>query len=236
MIKTIFWFIIFWLYQFFYIGLNLYYKNLGKKGKTKEQKEFLYKVTSRWAKDLVTLTGSKVEVIGLENVPEQNVLYVSNHQGNFDIPVLMGYLPKLKGFIAKVELSKMPLVNRWMDALGCVYLNRKDTRQSLKAIIDGIDKLKNGHTMVVFPEGTRSKGKKMGHFKKGSMKLAIKSNVPIVPVTINGTYKMLEEKKRIQKAEVSIIIHPPIYMNTLTKEEKNQLSETVYHIIQKSLL
>lgn len=235
MIRTILWFIAFWIYIFFTLFSNLHYWYLGKVGNKEKQAEVLHKISSRWARNMVRLTSSKIEVMGVENIPDRNVLFVSNHQGNFDIPILMGYVPKLKGFVAKVELEKMPIVSGWMKKLGCLFLDRKDPRQSLKVIIKGIGLLKEGHTLVVFPEGTRSKGTTMGEFKKGSLKLAIKSGVPIVPLTIEGSYKMLEEKKRIRKTNVNITVHAPIYMDNMTKEDQDNLINKVYDIIESGL-
>lgn len=232
MIHTILWFIAFGVYLIMTLISDFHYWILGKMGMKEKQEKLLYKVTTNWARTMVKLTGSSIHVTGEENIPEGNVLFVSNHQGNFDIPVLLGYLPKGKGFVAKIELRKIPILSGWMKKLGCLFLDRKDPRQSLKVIIEGIDLLKKGHTLVVFPEGTRSKGNPMAEFKKGSMKLATKSGVPIVPVTIDGTYRMLEEKNKIKKANVNVKIHAPIYMNDLTKEEKSDLSNKVYNIIQ----
>jgi 1-acyl-sn-glycerol-3-phosphate acyltransferase len=213
----------------------IYYSFLGLIGKKEKQKEFLHKMTSNWARHLVKLTGSKVELIGEENIPEGNVLYVSNHQGNFDIPLMLGYVPKLKGFVAKTELKKMPMVNSWMEALGCIFIDRSNLRQSLKAILKGVDSLKQGNNLVIFPEGTRSKGNEMSIFKKGSLKLATKSGATIVPITINGSYKILEEHKRIRPANIKIHIHTPIDTKDMSMEEKNKLVDTLYEIIKEPL-
>lgn len=236
MIRTIYWFIAFWLYQVVSLVMKFRYWYLGKRGKTEKQQEVLYRTTKKWAKTMIGLTGSKVTVTGLDNIPERNVLFVSNHQGNFDIPIFMSYVPKLKGFVAKVELANLPIVSGWMKKLGCLFLDRKDPRQSLKVILKGISSLKEGKTLVIFPEGTRSKGNTIGEFKKGSLKLATKSGVPIVPVTINGSYRLLEEKKRIQKSEVKIVIHPPIYMEDLSKEDENNLNNIVYEKVKSGLI
>ncbi len=99
---------------------------------------------------MVRFTGSTVDVKGLENIPDRHVLFVSNHQSNFDIPLLMGYVPKFKGFVAKIELEKVPVISWWMKKMNCLFLDRNDMRQSLKVIIQGIGLLKAGHTMVVF--------------------------------------------------------------------------------------
>lgn len=234
--RTIFWFIAFWVYQVKTLVNVATYNRLGKQGKLGEQKAYLYGITSKWARAMVKLTGSTVEVVGKENIPDENVLFVSNHQGNFDIPLLLGYLPKLKGFIAKVELENFPIVSGWMKRLGCLFLDRNNIRQSLLVLKQGIEQLKNGDTLVIFPEGTRSQCPTMGEFKKGSLKIAVKSGVTIVPITINGSYKLLEEKKRIRPGHVKIIVHPPVPTRSLSAEETKQLTNTVYNIIKQPLI
>lgn len=233
--RTIIWFIDFWIYQLFSIFFMIKYLIIGIIGKKEKQKEYLNKITKNWAKHMVKLTGSNVELIGEENIPEGNVLFVSNHQGNFDIPLFLGYVPKLKGFVAKTELKKMPMVSRWMKELGCIFIDRNNLRQSLTAILDGIEKLKNGSNLVIFPEGTRSKGNKMGEFKKGSLKLATKSNATIVPITIIGSYKILEENKKITPTDVKIIIHKPIDTMGMSNEDKKDLGDILFKIISEPL-
>lgn len=166
MFRTIIWFVAFGIYLFISLLSELRYWYLGKMGRTEKQTEVLHKTTTKWAKNMVRFTGSTVDVKGLENIPDRHVLFVSNHQSNFDIPLLMGYVPKFKGFVAKIELEKVPVISWWMKKMNCLFLDRNDMRQSLKVIIQGIGLLKAGNTMVVFPEGTRSKGNKMGDFKK----------------------------------------------------------------------
>lgn len=233
--RTIIWFIDFWIYQLFSIFFMIKYLIIGILGKKEKQKEYLNKITKNWARHMVKLTGSNVELIGEENIPEGNVLFVSNHQGNFDIPLFLGYVPKLKGFVAKTELKKMPMVSRWMKELGCIFIDRNNLRQSLSAILDGIEKLKNGSNLVIFPEGTRSKGNKMGEFKKGSLKLATKSNATIVPITIIGSYKILEENKKITPTDVKIIIHKAIDTKGMSNEDKKDLGDMLFKIISEPL-
>jgi len=105
-----------------------------------------------WARKAITANGSVIQVTGIENIPlSGGVLFVSNHQSNFDIPILIGFLPRDKGFIAKAELLKIPVFRMWMKALGCVFINRKDARQSLVALNQAAEKLKAGHSLVIFP-------------------------------------------------------------------------------------
>lgn len=212
----------------------LWYLILGLFSKEK-QKTTLHKYTALWGRTCVAFSRSKVEVIGKEKLPEGNVLYVGNHQSYYDIPLLLGHLPKPKAFVAKIELSKIPALSLWMRKMGCLFLDRGNLRQSLKVILQGIEQLKMGDTLVIFPEGTRSKSFKMGEFKKGSLKLGIKANVPIVPITIMGSYELFEEKAQFQKRDVKIIIHDPIYPDQLSREEQNALSSTVRSIIAEPI-
>ncbi|MBW6411503.1 lysophospholipid acyltransferase family protein [Clostridium weizhouense] len=208
-------------------------KFLEKKGDTKKRAEFIHKTTTRWAKFVMKLSGARVNIIGIENLPkDQTVLFVSNHQSNFDIPLLMSSIDVPKGFIAKKELESWPFISTWMKHLNCIFMDRKNLRKSAQSIVEGIKLLKNGYSMVIFPEGTRSKGKEISEFKSGSFKLATKSKCLIVPITINGTYKLLEQNKNIiRPADIEIFIHEPITTKDLTKEEEDNLPSKVQSII-----
>ena len=115
-------------------------------------------------------------------------------------------------------------------------MDRSSLKKSAAAIIEGVNILKNGYSLVIFPEGTRSKGGPMCEFKAGSFKLATKAKVPIVPVTINGSYKLMEANNNmIKPAEVDLYIHPMIETYNLTKEEEKQLHTVVENIIKSKL-
>lgn len=201
------------------------------------RQRFGYHVSRNWARFLLAAAGIRVVVRGIENIPDdKTVIFVSNHQGNFDIPVLFSNLNKPIGFLAKVELSKVPVINAWMPKLGCVFIDRKDMRQSVKAVQECIEVVKGGQSMVIFPEGTRSRGAQMGEFKKGSLRLVEKTGAPIVPVTVNGTYKAMEARNnRIGPAEVTVTVSPPIYYDRLSKEERDNLAPLVRQKISRFL-
>jgi len=115
-------------------------------------------------------------------------------------------------------------------------MDRSNLRKSAAAIIEGVKIIKAGHSLVIFPEGTRSKGGPLGEFKAGSFKLATKSNAPIVPITINGSYKLMEaNNNRIKAANVELFIHPPIETKNLSKEEQEKLPTVVKEIIASKL-
>lgn len=233
MFRTIVWFGYFWLYLIKIMPKYFKVKKLFKEGKIEERDKLVASVASKWARDLLKLAGAKVKVIGAENVPmDRAVLFVSNHQGNFDIPILLGYIDEPKAFVAKIEMLKLPLISTWMKQMNCVFMDRHDMRQSLRVMNEATEYLKQGYSMSIFPEGTRSRGEAMGEFKAGSLRIAIKANVPIVPVTIKGSYKLMEQNGFIIKpAEVEVIISEPIETLGLTKEQTNGLNEAVRSII-----
>ncbi|MEW9121410.1 MAG: lysophospholipid acyltransferase family protein [Thermotaleaceae bacterium] len=236
MFRTIFWFFYFSMYMIVLLPQLWKANLLEKQGKKKALQKYIHPIAQTWAKRLISLTGTSVEVVGHEYIPEGPVVFVSNHQGNFDIPLFIGYIDKPKAFIAKVELLKMPLVSSWMKKLRCIFIDRKDARQSLRAIQEGVQILKEDYSLVIFPEGTRSKGPQLGEFKRGSLKLATKARVPIVPVTIQGTYRIMEANGSIIKpTAVKMTISPPILTTNLSKDEENHLLDKVYGIITENL-
>ena len=135
MIRTIIWFIYFWISLFFTIPSLIKANRLEKEGKIKEFNDLVCKVTSSWARRLVKLSGAHVKVTGSENIPSNiPVLFVGNHQGNFDIPIYMAYINKPKGFVSKIEIKKLPVINKWMEFMKCVFMDRQDIRQEILTI------------------------------------------------------------------------------------------------------
>ncbi|MBL4931339.1 lysophospholipid acyltransferase family protein [Clostridium paridis] len=237
MFRTIIWFVHFALSLIGTIPKMIKYKGAVERGKTPEEIQGINDVVRKWALSQIKYSGARVTVHGEENVPkDRGVLFISNHQGNFDIPLFIGYIDKPKGFIAKIELTKIPIVHIWMKYIDCIFMDRSSIRKSGEAIVEGIKLLKKGTSMVIFPEGTRSKGNKLGEFKAGSFKLATKSKVPIVPVTIKGSYKLMEQNgSKIRPADVELFIHPMIETANLTKEELDELPKRVKNIIAEKL-
>ncbi|GFZ84299.1 1-acyl-sn-glycerol-3-phosphate acyltransferase [Compostibacillus humi] len=198
--------------------------------------EELFSVPNKVAKKIIHITGSEIEVKGQEKLPEGAVLFVSNHQGIFDILAMLGFLGKPVGFIAKKEIEKFPIVRSWMKLIHCVFIDRADRRQSVKAIHQGIQNLKDGHSMVIFPEGTRGQGREIQHFKPGSFNLGIKAKVPIVPVSIDGTYPIFEEKNgRIQSSKIYMTIHDPIFPETYAAMKSAELAACVQKIVEEGM-
>lgn len=235
MLRTLIWFAFFW--GMLIIFMPCYYK--AKLMKDQEQRsEYADKKARMWMGNLLKLAGCTVTVEGLEHIPKDRaVLFVANHQSNFDIPLMITQIPGRKGFIAKVEMLKMPIVRDWMTFINCVFMDRSDIRQQVKSISEGIAILKSGHSMVLFPEGTRSPNGELLEFKPGGMKLATKSGVPIVPVTINHSKDLMKKgTMKITPAHVVIKISKPIEITDEMNRETVKLSEDVKAIISASLM
>ncbi|MEA4987408.1 MAG: lysophospholipid acyltransferase family protein [Anaerovorax sp.] len=192
---------------------------------------------STWGKNLIRKVGVTVRAEGQENIPEGAVVFVANHQSYADIAVLTSVIDfKQFGFIAKENLRKLPAFGEWIYDVRSVFIKREDPRASLRAIEKGIEYLGQGFSMGIFPEGTRSKGPNMGEFKRGSLRLATKPGVPVVPITISGTYKLFEEKGYATPAEVNVYIHPMIETKDMDKKEASELAERVEKIIRDKLV
>lgn len=209
---------------------------IKKKNNKENQEEYLRNAALNWGKYIVKTSGVKIKITGMENIPSGSCLFVGNHQGYLDIPLLLSKIDKNMGFIAKKEMENVPILSYWMKQIHCVFMDRDNPREAIKAINEGVEFLRDGYSMVIFPEGTRSKGGVLGDFKKGSMKLALKSGVPIVPLTFVDTYEAFEEKGRITPVEVKLIIGKQININALSKPEQNNLSETIRDLIKMNLL
>lgn len=211
------------------------YRELGD---LEKEKEYILKATSTWGKRLVNDLNIHLNVMGKENLPESGpVVFVANHQGYGDIPVCCAVLDKFQtGFIAKNSLSKLPFYGEWIQNIRSVMLNRDDPRESLRAIETAIGFIQDGFSIVVFPEGHRSKGGDMAEFKKGSLRLATKPGVPIIPISIDGTYKLFEEKGYMQgNFTVDFLIHPPVETAGLSRPEASNLTAVIEDIIRKGL-
>lgn len=234
-LKTLLLYLSFVFYMIGSIFKKIKYIHLKKKSKEKAQ-EYLNNKVVNWANYIVKYVGLTVNIEGLENIPKGSFLLVSNHQSNLDMPVILSSLNMSFAAIAKKEMEKIPIVSYWMKEINCIFMDRNNIRESVKSINQGIQFLKSGKPILVFPEGTRSKSSNVGEFKKGSMKLGTKANVPIVPISINGTYKALEgNNNRFKPADVKLIIHKPIIPSELSKEEQNGLAEEIRGIILKDM-
>ena len=198
--------------------------------------KYIQKCVEMWADTLMKLAGFTVTVEGRENIPKDTALmFTPNHQGNYDIPLMLLYLDRPHGLVAKAETKKIPFVNTWMTLLNCVFLDRSNPRKAMEAMRDAEALLKHGESMVVFPEGTRSRGDHMNEFKSGAFKMACKAKVPVVPVAIDGSYRVMEANGGLMKpAHIRLIILPPIETASLDRVGQRALPELVAQQIAKA--
>ena len=196
--------------------------------------------TSKIAAEICTKTlksaGVEIVVSGQENIPQdRNFVLIANHQSMVDILAILHTINRPLGFIAKEELKKVPVLNKWMASMGCIFMNRSNLRESMQALLEGIKKVKNGYSLCIFPEGTRTDGK-MLEFKGGSFKLATKSGAPILPLTVDGTHRVLEDNRFwVKKATVKLTFHPVIETEGMSKEEQAVLAQRVQDIVGSAL-
>lgn len=178
--------------------------------------------------------GVKIHVDGRENVPPvTNICYMANHQSMLDILAFAGPAKLWAGIMAKAEARRIPILNLWCYAIGCVFIERTSPHDSIKAILKGVQRLKEGKPILIFPEGTRSKVDTIGEMKIGSLKLATRSKAVIVPITIKGLRYGLEGIKDFKRVHAYISIGKPIYTASLSPEEIATLHERVYGEIDK---
>jgi 1-acyl-sn-glycerol-3-phosphate acyltransferase len=162
--------------------------------------------------------------------------FVCNHTGIFDIVLIFATLGLPFGFIAKKELIMVPMINMWILFLGGIFLDRKNPRKALKTINNGSEKIKKGHSMLIFPEGTRSRGRGLLPFKSGSFKMAVDANATIVPIAITGGYEVFEKTGLIQARTVYISFGKAIETSAISGEHKRQtVCNMAYNAIAEML-
>lgn len=182
-------------------------------------------------------TGSKITVLGHENVPKgEPVLYVGNHRSYFDVLMTYCRCPGLTGYVAKDGMEKVPLLSTWMKRLYCLFLKRDDIRQGLQTILTGIEQIKKGISMTIFPEGTRNHQKELLPFKEGSLKMAEKTGCAIIPMAISHSDDIFENHiPLIKPTKVILEYGAPIYPKELSKEDRKFLGALTQKKIQEML-
>lgn len=223
----------------FSAGLLWQQKRLGKKDQVRMEQESLA-IVRKVFRFILKTAGVTVTVKGIENIPkDQPVLYVGNHRSYFDI--LVGYttVPGFVGFVAKKEMRRYPFLSDWMANVNCLFLDRKNLKEGLKTILEGIEKIKRGVSIWIFPEGTRNRNDSILEllpFKEGSLKIAEKSGCPVVPVAITGTAEVFEKHfPRITPSHVVIEFGTPFIVKELPPEDRKFAGAYTRNLIIKML-
>lgn len=190
-----------------------------------------------WGFRCVTfLAGAKVIVRGQENIPADSaVLYVGNHRSYFDVVLTLNHFPGITGYVAKVEMLRYPLLNIWMKNIHCLFLDRSDIKKGMKTILKGIEDVKNGISLCIFPEGTRNKvPDTFLPFHEGSFKIAEKGGVPVVPMTIVNSAGIFEDHlPKMKKTDVIIEFHKPVMIGDLDKTAGKNVGTYISGLIQE---
>jgi 1-acyl-sn-glycerol-3-phosphate acyltransferase len=169
-------------------------------------------IASTWGRLMCWITPVRVVVEGLENAdPERTYVVVCNHQSQFDIFLVYGWLKLDLKWVLKAELRKIPAVGIGCEKAGHIFVERGNPEQARKAVNDALNRVGNGVGVLFFAEGTRSQDGKLLPFKKGAFRLATSQQLPILPVTIIGTRDIQRSKSLlIFPGKISMVIHPPI--------------------------
>ena len=238
-LRTIAMFIYLFGYMILHYGILRRAERAAAAGDTATGEQIVNQHIPRWSRGILKVTGVSLVVEGLENIPKDTAcVFAGNHRSYYDIPLLLASLDKPHGIHAKEELEKIPLLNRWMKLLGCVFVQRDDLRASVRALNDATAIVESGRSFIIFPEGTRYKGEEggAGEFGAGAFRIAIKTGVPVVPVAISGARGLFEAHgNRATPGTVHVRVLPPIQTADMSRAEQKQLPDAVRQTILAEL-
>jgi 1-acyl-sn-glycerol-3-phosphate acyltransferase len=189
-----------------------------------------------WAKVALLANQVRVRMEGLENVKGTGpYVFMSNHQGSYDIFALLGYLPFQFKWLAKKELFSIPILGWAMSAAGYISIDRQGTRETVEAMKEAAQKIRDGMSVVIFPEGSRTPDGSIQPFRKGGFTLAIRSQVPIVPIAISGSREIMsKDRLTANPGEIRVRIGSPIKTRDYSMQSRESLMEKVREIISEN--
>ncbi len=195
------------------------------------------RVAVTWGRILACLAPVRVAVEGLDRIdPAQSYVVVANHQSQFDIPVIYGWIGLDLRWVAKAELSRIPFVAAGCRAIGHIFINRTDPDQARTAINRAVGRLEPGTGLMFFAEGTRSLTGELLPFKKGAFRVAVDQQLPVLPVTVIGTRDILPAKSlRIRPGRVRLVVHAPQETAGLATEDIGELRRRCHALVAGAL-
>ena len=200
-------------------------------------KRFSYFPARWWGRAFCYLLFIKVKLIGLEKLnPQQSYVIVCNHQSIYDVFVVYGWLPMIFKWLMKAELRKIPLVGKACADAGHIFIDRSNAVTAKHSIEQAEKQLKNGNSVVIFPEGTRTHNGEMCKFKRGAFLIATDLHLPILPVTLRGCYERLPRNTvNVVPGIIEIIIHQPVDVNGYVADGTPKLIQDSWNIINSAL-
>lgn len=196
----------------------------------------VYRVGVAGARMALYLAGVRMDVHGSEKIPrDRNVVFMPNHQSNCDPPATLVNLPPVLA-MAKREFFRVPILGRAMLLRGFIPVERKNRERAIAAVEKAVDAIKAGNSFLCYPEGTRSPDGRLQPFKKGVFVMAIKAGVPIVPISLSGTSKIMRKGEvRIRPGTIRITFHDPVPTAGFAVEDRGKVIELVRSAIMKGL-
>lgn len=190
-----------------------------------------------WGKVALLANRVKVRIEGLEKVEGKGpFIFMSNHQGSYDIFVLLACLPYQFKWLVKKELFAIPFFGWAMGAAGYISIDRKGTRETVEAMNQAAQKIREGMSVTIFPEGSRSPDGLLQPFKKGGFTLAIKAKVPIIPIAIDGSHRIMRKDQFSASAgEIRIGVGSPIETGSYSLKDRMVLMDEVRQAISKNI-
>ncbi len=190
-----------------------------------------------WARLNILLSGVRIEVENIDVIDRQSTYVVMcNHQSYYDVWALIGFLPLQLRWVIKKELRKIPIFGLGYERMGQIFIDRCNPEKAYKSLESAGQKIRNGASVVFFPEGTRSPDGRLLPFKKGGFKIALAAGVPILPATVVGSKDVLPKKSlRLMPGTIRLIIHEPIPLTGWSEANMEGLMDTVKKTIQAGL-
>ena len=202
-------------------------------GLLRPQSEIFLRCARPWSRLILAAAGARTRFEGLPHIPVGPCLFAANHQSLLDIPALFLMLPDGARFLAKESLFRIPFLGWAMTASGCIPIDRSNRARAVRSLREAAARVRAGRSVVFFPEGTRSKSGRLAPFKKGGFHLAREAAVPVVPVAISGSHRILASGSlRVRPGPVRVLVAAPLDPRSLDVEA---LSETVRARIAEGL-